>query len=583
MARSKKPADPILQPNPLDRVMGDVVARWDEMSEAERMEAAAQINALLTDEDAQALLELRASLLPTQDTAEGFIAFFKLMTGFDLHHEAQVWARNIYKARKMNRGYLLKAFRESAKSTLSKFYAAFRVGHSPQKVGGMIRINDNKAQEKAAAVAYLIEFDPRWKLVFPHVIPDKARGWGAETGYYVRDGRLSDQEWATLCDGRPDGPSFVGRGWKNGSNIGSHFNNFLDVDDILDENNTSSFKELQAVTKFYTDTLSKTVMEGCYEMWEFTPWLENDTYAYANSTGTYYLSESPVMRPASPEAEGASFWPLTPLNPDYPEAGNIPLSGRWWYLTWPEVFHFERIAKEYRTAGAVGFARMMLLDLEAAKGITLKAEWLHEYPAADIKASWPVVFGVDYASTTDKIKQKGRDNFSLAIKRAIPGGGLVLVDGYLGKLSKGEALALVASYAAMYPTLKLIGVENIGKGEEFYNDLLLTNDSMGRVLPLVAISHGRTSKGDRFENWLAPRYQTARCWITDTPTPYIVAFRNAWISFPHGVEDDSLDSDYMATHAGEGFLPATAKRTPNTPTLNPQPKKNAYSMAFGRN
>jgi hypothetical protein len=110
------------------------------------------------------------------------------------------------------------------------------------------------------------------------------------------------------------------------------------------------------------------------------------------------------------------------------------------------------------------------------------------------------VFGIDYASTADKLRNKDRDYFALAVKRVIPGGGMVLVDGVRKHLSKGEGLQLVQSMAGMYPTLAMIGVENIGKGEEFYNDLVLLDDIYGNPLPLMPISHGRRSKGDRFEN-----------------------------------------------------------------------------------
>lgn len=591
MARSKKPADPILQPNPLDRVMGDVVARWDEMSEAERMEAAAQINALLTDEDAQALLELRASLLPTQDTVEGFIAFFKLMTGMDLPPMAsEEWVPKLYKSHADGkRGYLQEAHRESAKTTvISKYFALFRLGHEPHKVNGIIRINEKKAQETASAIQYIIEFDPRWKLVFPHVVPDKPRGWGAGTGYFLRDARLDDEAWAKKCDGRPDGPTWVGRGWKDGAVIGSRYNGFLIIDDIHNRENTSSALELKAVKDFYKETLTYCAMRGCWEIWNFTPWLSNDVYAHVKGTGEYAHSWTPVMVAATPDTPGAQLWPPTPLNAEYPEMGMIPFSNRWWKLSWPAQWDFERISSFYRTSldeeGAAGFARMMLLDLKAMEGLNLKAEWLHEYPAADIKASWPVIFGIDYASTADKLKNKGRDYFALAIMRALPGGGLVLVDGYRGHVSKGEALQAVTSYASMYPTLIKIGVENIGKGEEFYNDLLLTNDTNGKVLPLFAITHGRTSKGDRFENWLAPRFMQ-RVWMADTDTPFLRAFRNEWINWPNTPNDDCLDAAYMCVFAGEGYLPNSVKRSPNVRNveMSPQPKKNAYSMAFGRN
>lgn len=491
------------------------------------------------------------------DTVEGFASFFEVMHGSPLHREGWKWIVNAYKARALGKGLAQEAHRESGKTTVySKYFMAFRIGHAPHKVNGIIRINDGKAQETAAAVAFIIKSDPRWKLFFPHIAPDESRGWGVETGYYVRDTSLSDAEWLKQCDGRPDGPTLIGRGWSSGSIIGSRYNGLLIVDDIHNEENTSSAKQLQAVKKFYTDTLKFCVMKGCWEIWNFTPWVENDVYAFIKSTGEYLISKTPVMRPGS-EGNGL-YWEPTPLNPDYPEAGNIPLSGRWWQLYWPEGWGFDRIAKAYRTSTPVGFARMMLLDLEATKGLNLKGEWLHEYPLSDVRASWPVVMGVDYASTTDKLRHKERDYFALSILRAIPGGGLVLVDGYRAHLSKGEALDAVMAYWAMYPTLQKIGVENIGKGEEFYNDLLLSQDVNGRIPPLMEIKHGRRSKGDRFENWLAPRFSAARIWIADIYHPFLTTFKEEWLSFPSAPHDDCLDAVYMAAFAGEGFLPATS-------------------------
>lgn len=485
------------------------------------------------------------------DTPEGFNAFFELMHGTSLHAEGKKWIENAYKAHEEGKGLLQKCHRESGKTTVfSKFFLAFRIGHEPEKVNVIIRINDDKANETTSAVANIIEHDPLWKMVFPNVVPDPKR-WGA-LGYDVKRNDISEDEWARIKTKSPDGPTFVGYGWKSGSIIGSRFNGLVVVDDIHNEENTASERQLSAVKQFYTDTLSFCTMKGTWELWNYTPWVVNDTYAYAESTGRYIVSETPVMRPAEENDEGAQFWE--------PEA-DIPYSGRWWKLYWPEAWDFKRIADKYRIAGQIGFARMMLLDLEATKGINLKAEWLHSYPASEINPSWPVFFGIDYASTADKLKDKERDYFALAIVRAIPGGGLVLVDGYRGHISKGEALDLVISYWALYPTLQRIGVENIGKGEEFYNDLVLANDATGRVPPLMPITHGRRSKGERFEQWLGPRFQMSRIWIADRPTAFLNEFKNEWLLWPNAAHDDCLDGVYMAAVAGEGFMPTKAERT----------------------
>ncbi len=505
-----------------------------------------------------------AAVARSDDTPETFAAYFELMHGSPLNSEGVKWIAKAYDAHSRGKKSAHKCHRESGKTTVfSKFFLSYRIGKEPYKTNAVIRINDEKANETTAAVAQIIAHDPRWKLVFRNVVPDEKRGWGAG-GYFVKDESYKPEQWAEIKTKGPDGPTFVGYGWKSGSIIGSRWNGIVDVDDIHDEENTSSERQLNAVKKFYTDTFTFCVMDGAWEIWNYTPWLTNDVYAFIEATGMYEVSVTPVMVAADENTPGATFWE---------RETDIPVSGRWYVLYWPERWDFPRIGDKYRTAGALGFARMMLLDLEATKGINLKAEWLHEYPASEIKASWPVIFGVDYASTMDKIKDKERDYFALAIKRIIPGGGLVLVDGYRGHVSKSEALALVAGYAGMYPTLIRVGVETIGKGEEFYNDLLLSVDVAGKPLPLLPITHGKRSKGDRFENWLAPRYQASRLWISDIPTPFVQQFRNEWLTWPNTQHDDCLDADYMASAAGEGFMPSKAERTlgmnREKPAMNP--------------
>jgi phage terminase large subunit-like protein len=429
----------------------------------------------------------------------------------------------------------------------SKFFFAYRVGKEPHKVNAVIRINDEKANETTAAVAQMIEHNPKWKKVFPSVVPDKERGWGAN-GYFVK--RTDVDNWAEICTESPDGPTFVGYGWKSGSIIGSRFNGVVIVDDIHDDQNTRSERTLAQMRSFVNDVLDYCLMKGAWEIWNFTPWTMNDVYAELKSTGLYKHSKTPVMRKAE-EGEG-SYWELDE---------RIPYSGQWWHLYWPEVWGFDRIGEKYLKTGAIGFARMMMLDLEATKGITLKEEWLHYYPANEVDRSWPVYMGIDYASTQDKIRDKKRDYFALALFRAIPGGGLVLFDGYRGHLSKGEALKKVAALNSAYPYTQLIGVESIGKGEEFYNDLVFVDDAYGVPLPLYEVNYHRGSKGQRFEEWLAPRFQSGRIWVSNAQTQFLREFINEWLLWPNGEHDDCLDAVYMGALAGEGALPSTQRRT----------------------
>lgn len=524
----------------------------------------------------KALRKMALKGAAVKDSPKGFAAFFEAMSGMKLHVEGARWIVNAYDAHDKGMGLLQECHREAGKTTvISKFFLAFRIGMEPHKTWAVVRINDQKARMTAKAIARIIEYDPTWKEFFPNVVPNKDSGWGDVNGYYVRDISLTDEEWEQKSTASVDDPTFIGYGWNSGSVIGSRWTGGVVVDDIIDAKIMRSDADSASVMTFVTSTLSYCLTEGAWEFWNFTPWTSTDIYANRKNTGNYMHNKSPALIPAKKgekmtidtgEIYGkieleAEYWPPAPLNLAYPDYGNIPLSGNYYFRYWAEAWPWERFEKKYRdgvtddgSGGHLEFSRMLMLDLEAIKGLNLKAEWLHLYPADEIYPSWPVYMGIDYASTQDKLKNKNRDFFALAILRAIPGGGLVLVDGYRGRISKGEALQRTAAMYGIYPTAQLIGVESIGKGEEFYNDLVMVNDAFGIPLPLFPIPHHAKGKGARFEEWLAPRLQMGRIWISDVQTPFIREFVNEWLTYPNGAFDDCLDAVYMGALAGEGLL-----------------------------
>jgi len=312
-------------------------------------------------------------------------------------------------------------------------------------------------------------------------------------------------------------PTFVGLGYKSRAIIGKHPTGVLAVDDIHDENNTASARELDKVMRILTGTIYPTATPNTWQVFIGTPWSLNDVLAYTKSTGRYRCSKTPIYTDGEP--------------------------------TWPEMFPEEEIQNRRELSGAVEFARMFLLDVEAASGIHLKKEWLHEYPVHEIGARWPVVMGVDYASTGDKLLSGKRDYCCIAIGKYIPGGGVVLVDGFRGKVSQGEAEQRMGALAAMWEPL-VVGVEAIGKGEEFY--YLLLNKT---TLPLMKYSSSK-NKGRKFEKEMAPLFEFSRAWISSAETPFLKAFRDEWMQWPRGEHDDTLDAVYWMLRASEGNLAA---------------------------
>jgi hypothetical protein len=510
------------------------------------------------------------SLAKADDGPRGFEAFYRLVFGRALpRHAVTEWLPAIYGAKRQGLGTVIEAFRGSCKTTtLTIAWVAFRVGHHPEKSNLLLQVGDNIARDNAQQIADIIDYNQGWKRVFPQVEPDRKAGWSS-TGYEVVQTDMDYAEWRALC-AREKGkdPTFVGLGYRSRAVIGKHPTGVLLVDDIHDENNTRSARELETVRKIVMGTILPTVTPDTWQVFVGTPWTENDVLAYLKSTGRFISVRTPIMRSLDVDGEGSvigdqgsggdekednSATPNSQLGvPNSPPA--IPDS-QFAVPVWPERFPLAEIEKLRKTIGEVEFARMFLLDLEAASGVHLRREWLGGYPREKIDSRWPVVMGVDYASTADKLVGGRRDYFAVAIGRALPGGeGIVLVDGYRGHLSQGEAEAKLKDLAEAYPTTQLIGVEAVGKGEEFFHLMLRTSR-----LPVRAVRPGRQSKGERFERDMAPLFELHRAWVAEVDTPFLRAFRDEWARWPHGDHDDTLDAVYWMLYVGVPHMMGNGK------------------------
>jgi hypothetical protein len=271
-------------------------------------------------------------------------------------------------------------------------------------------------------------------------------------------------------------------------------------------------------------------------IFSYTPWYADDFYAYIESTSLYHIMETPLIKETEETSKGAFEW-----------------RSKYWTCAWPVKNPVKLVEQKLAEWGEMDFARMQMLDLTRAEGINLKREWLHEFPYEKINTSWPVYIGVDYASSSDKLKMGANDYYALAIGRGIPGGGIVLVDGYRAKLSQGESEEKLKAICALYPYLSLIGFEKLGKGyDTMYN---LINSGLP-IIPCPREGEGKRSKGDRFERagGLGPLFQFSRAWISDLETPFLKAFRDEWAAWPGGKNDDTLDAVYWMCYVAQGLL-----------------------------
>ena len=478
------------------------------------------------------------------DSPEGYRIFYELTRNRVLpNHCWDEWVIPMYQAHQDGFDTILEAFRGSTKTTtIAETFQTYQIGLHPERSNLFIQADDTKARKHAKNAADLVAHNPIWKLLFPEVVPDEDRGWGAE-GYWVKDSSVDYGEWVRKRD---KDPTLVGAGIFDSFITGMHSTGVLNLDDINNDSNTESEISNERVNRLLTDTIFPVSEDVAWHLFCQTPWTDRDALALAKSTGVYRLQRTPVYRLASPEEEGAVFF--EPRE-------------EWVRLTWPEKFHLARTESQFYKSGAVGFARMYLLDLEAAKGHNLRREWIYTYPAEELKVDeWPVFMGVDYASASDQLtraQRRGRDYFVICWGYLTPTGALVVVDGIREQVSQAEAEQRLMAMASAFPRLMLIGLEAIGKGEEFA-ELIQRAGVYMPVMPIPSHVGLARSKGSRFEKVLAPMFQRREVMISSKSTPFLRQFTDEWVSYDgrdrRGTTDDALDGVYMLVQAAHGYL-----------------------------
>lgn len=505
-----------------------------------------------------------------QDTPEGFAAFYELIFLRPLPDHVRVWVEKIYEAHEERKHALIEAFRGSTKTTTWAAFLAFRTGLEPEKTSLVVTANDDKATEIAEMSSNIIMHNPGWIAVFPNVIPDiespvpklKAGHWGASSGYDVWDKRVDYSEWKQKRQQEGTGPTLKGVGYESSYLPGPHPTGVLLVDDIHNEKNTQSPRELKTVKDIYRGTIIPVIEPETWHMVVGTPWIDSDLLAYVKSTGAY----KHIFTPAC-ELEGDKL-----------------VNAVW------EKWNIEELEARRKEVGEVEFARMYLLDLEKTKGLILKKVWLKYWPHREINGDWTVILGVDYTSTEDPLRERG-DYFALAVARVIPGGrGLVIEDGVRAKMSHADAESKVVSWGSRYPTLMGIYVEAIISGNVFYQDLLNNAEIRASGLPIMPVRFNK-SKGVRFEKIVAPLFERSRLYLSDAETPFLNAFKDEWLHWQGErlskmYNDDTLDAVYaiIESDIGQSFVsPLVRKEAAITnPVFKPPKKENPIGAGFRR-
>lgn len=503
-------------------------------------------------------------------SVEGFAKYYRCKFRRPLPPTARyIWAHEFVEAFENKTGVLLEGHRGSAKSTFLLTWMEYITGKRPHGSSQLIRINEQQAKEFDTLIAETIESGIGWKACFPHVVPDFKKGW-AMSGRYIMDLNVVKEDnsgygnWIQMTSSdHLSEPSFLCAGITSRDFIGKHPSNGQYFDDLHDEGNTRSAREMQEIVDIIEKNIAPTWTrpEGHPTLGvACTLWNEKDGYHALLRTGLFKHVKTPIfVYVDNPYIQVGD----EQVYPHWIEKHPVEkdLYGREIKALWYPAYGGE-VIRSLQKQQPVYFGLMYLCDLSAAKGKVLKAEWLHEFEMERIRPTFPIYFGIDFASTEDKLKDNERDYFALAVIAALPWGGAVLIDGFVEHLAFFEAVEKVIAFADKYPTLVSVGVEKFGSGEKFFSTLVY--NSRLPAVPYPARGAPVKSKGQRYQKELAPMFTDGRLWISDVRNKFLNTFVEQWISWDGGKtssgHDDCLDAVYVACGVAIGHLMPVPKQ-----------------------
>lgn len=413
---------------------------------------------------------------------------------------------------------------ESAKTTWGTIIkTAWYIGKNPLLAYGIVSAGEQAADDMAKAVANTIEYNPRWRLVFPHVGPDKQRGWSSD-GYHVRRNDLAEGEWERQRYGDKN-PSLISGGVGSARWNGWRGTGGLTWDDGHDRKSKTEIKTCLDVVGFFKDTAEYRVTGKGFLHILQTRWAAKDVVAEVKLRPDFVIFECPAIQVINDEE--VSYWPA-----------HHPLAK----------------LQAIRARSPIDFELQFQGNEKAVEGAVLKVEWLHGLPLLDFRKEWPHYFGVDFAQKLRDVVTKNNDpdRFVLSVWDDA-GGRLVVNDVFAEVLYMSDAEDLFFSKADFYQP-RNSGVETNGAAAKtYYLNLLKRMSVTGRRYLITPVM--RTADKGTYYAAMAPYFASGQCLVSEAQTPGLMLFRQEWAMWPQG-HDDCLDGVYNGWHILSHFMPS---------------------------
>lgn len=465
---------------------------------------------------------------------ESVAAFAEYVFGRVLTGHQRKWVKTKLRKRRA----VITSPPESAKTTTAEILMCWWIGHYPLLSNAFVSATDTAALKMAGVVTNCIEFNGKFRDIFPKIVPDTERGWSRE-GYWVRDDSFSLAEWREKIGDRKD-PTLIACGIFAAVLNGIRVTGRLEADDIHDQTSKESDTLCKQVVAKVKDVLLSRVTALGYFCLQQTRWHPKDSVAYIKTLKLpdgrqmYEMFEHPAL-----DADGHSYW--------------------------PEEWPVERLALKRIEIGEIAWELQYMGNDKATQGQILKAEALHKIPAPTIEIlhKWTHYLGVDFAQKLQELSRKEEEahsRFAIA-DLAYNGSSLCLAAGYVALITGGEAVNAFFDFATLWHPTRA-GIEVNAQNRAFYNDLVLRKLEKGLYwLNLLEITTTK-DMGIRMDE-MEPDFRSGFITVSDGTVAisedasyFLAQFEEEWLSFgKRGARNDTLSAAHLARRAAYNLLP----------------------------
>lgn len=392
------------------------------------------------------------------------------------------------------------------------YYPCWWLGNHPDKHFVYVQAAADQAIKQSLAVRDTITGNPRYRALFPEVVPDKDRGW-AQNAWYLKRARADDKDFSFKA---------VGIG---GDLLGARADILL-LDDVNDAKNTLTDYSLAKVNDWVATTAMSRLTPGGRAIAVMTRWHQDDFAGWCERSG-WTIVHMPAL------SSGTEVWATVSRGGQVLQRILVHERGP---CLWPEFWDEEALARKRLELGPYRFAAMYQGVPVPSEGAIFQRAWWRYYLPGDLPPLSLILQAYDTA-----FQSKTQSDYSVGLTFGLGvDGKIYLLDMVRERIDFPGLRELAVRWAAKWHPHRIY-IEERSSGQSLLQELRHST-----ALPVVAYTDKSKDKVTRAHAITGYVEAGVVRLPREDLAPWVRQVTEELEFFPGGSHDDIVDAFVMA-------------------------------------